>query len=149
MFGLRCWIDCHPRTKNGQPAQSTTGVASANCSQDANVAPSDRSMGRPGNMSPIATTSNGTVRATPTQNRRVMSASSGFSPSSRVTVFGSSAIPQIGHEPGATRTISGCIGHTHSVLLAAGAGATGSSVIPHFGHVPGPACRTSGCMGQV
>ena len=53
--------------------------------------------------------------ATPTQNRRVMSASSGLGPLSAVTVTGSSAIPQMGHEPGPGRRISGCIGHVHSV----------------------------------
>ena len=52
--------------------------------------------------------------ATPTQNRRVMSASSGLGPVSAVTVTGSSAIPQIGHEPGPGRRISGCIGQVHS-----------------------------------
>ena len=44
-----------------------------------------------------------------------MSASSGLGPVSAVTVTGSSAIPQIGHEPGPGRRISGCIGHVHSV----------------------------------
>ena len=53
--------------------------------------------------------------ATPTQNRRVMSASSGLGPVSAVTVTGSSAIPQMGHEPGPGRRISGCMGHVHSV----------------------------------
>ena len=30
MLRLRVTSDCQPRSKNGQPAQSTTGVASAN-----------------------------------------------------------------------------------------------------------------------
>ena len=29
MFGLRLTTDCRPRTKNGQPAQKTTGAAPA------------------------------------------------------------------------------------------------------------------------
>ena len=45
-------------------------------------------------------TTTGIDRATPTQNRRVMSASSGLGPLSAVTITGSRAIPQIGHEPG-------------------------------------------------
>ena len=33
-----------------------------------------------------------------------------------VGIRGSSAMPQIGHEPGSSRTISGCIGQVHSAL---------------------------------
>ena len=33
MLRLRVTSDCQPRSKNGQPAHSTTGVAKANCSQ--------------------------------------------------------------------------------------------------------------------
>src|SRR5665213_1081739 len=33
MLRLRFTTDCQPRTKNGAPAHSTTGLASANCSQ--------------------------------------------------------------------------------------------------------------------
>ena len=44
------------------------------------------------------------------QKRRVMSTSSGLGPSSAVATIGSSAMPQIGQVPGASRTISGCIG---------------------------------------
>ena len=55
-----------------------------------------------------------------TQSRRVMSTSSGLGPSSAVGVIGSSAMPQIGQDPGPSRTISGCIGQVH---LAPGAGA--------------------------
>ena len=63
-------------------------------------------------------------------------------------VRGSRAMPQIGHEPGSSRTISGCIGQVHSVLVT-GEKSTGSSAIPHFGHAPGPFWRTSGSMGHV
>ena len=89
----------------------------------------------------------GTVIADDHQNRRVMSSSSGLL-SSIVTIRGSSAIPQIGQAPGASRTISGCIGHVHSVFVT-GATSTGSSAIPHFGQAPGPFWRTSGSIGQV
>ena len=92
----------------------------------------------------------GTVKAAASQSRRVMSRSSGFSSSvSPRAVRGSSAIPQIGHEPGSSRTISGCIGQVHSVRAAGAGGVTGSSPIPHVGQLPGPVWRTSGCMGQV
>ena len=43
-----------------------------------------------------------------------MSTSSGFACSSRVTTRGSRAIPQIGHDPGSLRTISGCMGQVYS-----------------------------------
>ena len=76
-----------------------------------------------------------------------MSSSSGFL-SSSVTHAGSSAIPQIGQDPGSSRTISGCIGQVHSVFVT-GAAMTGSSAIPHFGQAPGPLWRTSGSIGQV
>jgi hypothetical protein len=59
----------------------------------------------------------GTANAVLIQKRRVMSRSSGLS-SSRVTVRGSSSMAQIGQLPGASRTISGCIGHVHSVFVA-------------------------------
>src|SRR6266446_3385782 len=49
----------------------------------------------------------GKVKTTLTQKRRDMSRSSGFS-SSNETVRGSSAMPQIGHVPGWSRTIWGC-----------------------------------------
>jgi hypothetical protein len=52
----------------------------------------------------------GTPSVAATQKRRVMSMSSWFGPSSRVTVAGSSAIPQNGHAPRPFWRTSGCIG---------------------------------------
>ena len=52
--------------------------------------------GCPGIMSDMARKAIGALKTTPTQNRRVMSTSSGLASSSKVTVRGSSAIPQIG-----------------------------------------------------
>ena len=63
-------------------------------------------------------------------------------------VRGSRAMPQIGQLPGASRTISGCIGHVYSIFVA-GAAETGSKAMPHFGQLPGPCWRTSGCIGHV
>ena len=57
----------------------------------------------------IANTSTGTDRTSATQNRRDMSASSGFS-SPATGITGSSAIPQMGQWPGRGCRISGCMG---------------------------------------
>src|SRR5437764_1104287 len=84
-------------------------------------------MGLVGSISLIAISSSGSDNTTLTQNRRVISTSSGFFPSARVTVRGSSAIPQIGQEPGASRTISGCMGQVYVTVLVPRAVATGSS----------------------
>src|SRR5258708_29587468 len=99
-------------------------------------------------MEVIAITMSGAVRARLIQKRRVMSRSSGFSSAAAVTVRGSSAMPQIGHEPGAGRTISGCMGQVYSVRVEA-TGVSDSSAIPHEGHGPGLFARTSGHMGQT
>jgi hypothetical protein len=78
-------------------------------------------------MCPIARRSSGAVSAAEIQKRRFMSVSSGFSISSAVTVRGSSAIPQIGHAPGASRRICGCIGQVHSTFAPGGATGAGAS----------------------
>src|SRR5580700_373813 len=88
--------------------------------------------------------------ASPALNHRrlVMSESSGLV-SSAVTSRGSSAMPQIGQAPGASRTICGCIGQVYSVSLAGADMVMGSSAMPHFGQFPGPDLLISGCMGHV
>ena len=48
MLRLRVRSEFHPRTKNGQPAQSTTGVARTNCNQFDQLGAT--SMSRPGEM---------------------------------------------------------------------------------------------------
>src|SRR5262249_43243167 len=58
-------------------------------------------------------------------------------------------IPHIGQFPGPGRTISGCIGQVHSVLVTGAAGDSGSSAIPHFGQGPGRDCRTSAHIGHT
>src|ERR1035437_9685681 len=77
-----------------------------------------------------------------------MPRNSGFSCCALVTVFGSTARPQIGHAPGPSRTISGCIGQVHWLLVAA-TGMSGSSAMPHLGQAPGRGLRTSGSMGHT
>ena len=99
-----------PRSKIGQPAQSTTGVASANCSQWLAEIPIQRSRGTP-TIGSIASKKTGSVSAAAIQNRRLMRRSSGSSsPVPACTVFGSRSMPHFGQAPGPICSISGCIG---------------------------------------
>ena len=100
MFKLRFTTDCQPRTSNGQPAHSTTGVPKRSWSQFAVCAPS--TWWSPVMCPPISSASTGKVSTVPIQKRRVKSASSGLGRLSAVTSTGSRAIPQIGQEPGPT-----------------------------------------------
>src|ERR1039457_6893175 len=148
MFRLRCTTDCQPLTKNGNPHQRTTGVASANSIHAHTLADNKCCIGMPGRKAETISASMGTASATLIHSRRVMLANSGFD-SSAVTSRGSSAMPQIGHEPGASRTICGCIGQVYSVRMTGAVTVAGSSAMPHFGQLHGPVCFISGCMGQV
>src|ERR1043166_4442607 len=127
MFRLRFTIEYHPRTKNGQPPQSTTGVASASEIQLLNCVPIARRTGSPGNISLILNSSNGKASATLTQKRRFISINSELS-SSRVAVRGSSAMPQIGQKPGPSRMTSGCIGHVYSIFSPEGGAVSGEKI---------------------
>src|SRR5204863_4892536 len=51
-----------------------------------------------------------------TMNRRRMLTSSGLGEPSSDGTRGSSAIPQMGQEPGASRTTSGSMGHVYSIF---------------------------------
>jgi hypothetical protein len=106
MLGLRLTIDWTPRTKNGEPAQSTTGNDRTSsihvCVAGAN---------QPSRCPNIASTVTMTVSGKVHQKRRRKSVNSGFSPSSICGNSGSSAIPHFGHVPGPSCRISGCIGH--------------------------------------
>src|SRR5205085_6599070 len=108
---LRCRLnnECQPRTKNGQPAQRTAGVARTNWIQrDASPA---IQAGALGIRCDIANKKTGKVRTAPIQSRRVMSLSSESSSGlAAEIVFGSRAIPQMGQAPGLSLSISGCIG---------------------------------------
>jgi len=106
MFGLTLRTDCAARTKNGHAAQTQTGVARASSTSWRHAA---------GSNSPIAMSSRGTERAAAIQKRRLISRSSRSpsSPGCKLTVTGSSAMPQTGQEPGPSRTTSGCMGHVH------------------------------------
>ena len=148
MFGLRFTRDVRKRWKKGHPPQSTTGVARANSSQGRDALPRIRCRGISQNIAAMAIASRGAVRSALTQKRRVMSRSSGLSSAVAVTVRGSRAIPQIGHQPGSVRTIWGCIGHVYSMRVAA-SGTSGSRAMPQEGQAPGLASRTSGHIGQT
>ena len=70
MFRLRLTREAHPRVKNGQPPQSTTGVAKSNCTQVRRRAEKACCTGWPGSISDIASSKSGTVRSRLSQNRR-------------------------------------------------------------------------------
>ena len=108
MLRLRVTRDCQPRTKNGAPPHSTTGVARTNCSQFDQFWPS--SMWRLVRWPPISSAKTGSVSTSAIQNRRVMSATSGFGAASAEPNSGSNAMPQIGQTPGPTCRICRCIG---------------------------------------
>src|SRR2546423_2413790 len=108
---LRCRLsnERQPRTKNGQPAQRTTGVVRTNWIQR-DTSPAIQG-GAFGIKCDIARRKTGKVSAAPIQSRRVMSVNSESSSGlAAEIVFGSRAIPQIGQSPGLSRSISGCIG---------------------------------------
>jgi len=136
MFRFQVFTDSAPRTRNGQPHQRTTGVASANsihCTYSI-----DRPAGsRPGARSAaIASRNSGVASSRLSWKRRVMSISSSFF-SSMVTVFASSAIPHFGHAPGCSCTTSGCIGQVYCVFVASRGVTLGSSAMPQLGQAPG------------
>ena len=74
-----------------------------------------------------------------------MSSSSGFVSSARVTVRGSSAMPQMGQGPGFVSSTSGSIGQTYSTLAPGGAGASGAGAL--IAAIEGPAF--SQCSGSA
>jgi hypothetical protein len=130
MLSRRLTTDSQPRRKNGAPPHATTGVARTSCSQ---ITAGE------GACHSIAIARSGNESARPTQNRRVMSASSGLPSSAAPGVSGSSAMPQIGQLPGWSRTISGCIGQVHDVP----GGATGAAGLPPPAKRPGSATNRS------
>ena len=149
MLACRFFTEAHPRCRRGHPAQSTTGVDRIAWAQRAPGCIRACCNAGQGSISPMAIRKIGIVGTSPNQKRRVMSTSSAFGASSRVTKRGSSAMPQIGQDPGASRTISGCMGQTYSVFVEGRAGSSGSSAMPHLGQGTGRSSRTSGSMGQT
>ena len=102
MLRWRVRSDCAPRTKNGHPPQSTTGVANTSCVSADAVCDSGA---KPNKCAPISSTTTGNASTAEIQSRRVISASS--APSSAPPASGSSAMPQIGQVPGPTCRICG------------------------------------------
>ena len=122
MFRCPVTIERQPRLKNGRPAHSTTGVDSINCIQRDESPITKLLWSTEGTICAIARKKTGMVKTSPNQKRRVMSVSSGFSPSSAETVCGSSAIPHLGQSPGPSCSTSGCIGHVYAPLPGTDAG---------------------------
>src|SRR5216683_2702320 len=89
MLGLRWRTESIQRTKNGQPAHSTTGVDNASSSHD--IAAGAIGIQR---LLLIAITTPRTLNGNVHQNRRVKSSSSGLRSSSTAGISGSSAMPQ-------------------------------------------------------
>ncbi len=148
MLRFMVWSDRQPRTKKGQPPQSTTGVARANWSHCTECIVSPAGSQEGARSATMASMKSGRDSVVLTQKRRVMSISSSFF-SSAATVRGSRAIPHLGQAPGPSRRISGCIGQVYSTRVSAWSGVSGSRAIPHFGQVPGFPSWISGCIGQV
>jgi hypothetical protein len=136
MFRLRFFTERAARSKNGHAAHVQTGVASASSTNTRPRIDMRFPNAFAKDISPMASKTSGTVSAVANQKRRRMSRNSAFSPSSWEGVTGSSAMPQIGQLPGASRTICGCMGHVHCVGLGA-AGIASSSAMPHFEQLPG------------
>ena len=99
--------DAQPRSKNGQPAQSTTGVASDELHPVA-ICAGRRMCVQAGQVpAHLQHEDRDSVSTRPIQNRRVMSTSSGFGRRvGRRPASGSSAMPQIGQVPGPPCRIS-------------------------------------------
>jgi hypothetical protein len=117
MFHWRAPSDAQPRSKNGWPPHSTTGVA---------ITSSIHSLLRSGRNvrlhgSAIAAKTNGSVNAAQIQRRLVMEINSSLGNSSAEIARGSSAIPQIGQLAGPCAVTSGCIGQVYSPQAAGSA----------------------------
>ncbi len=109
--------DAQARSRNGQPAHRTTGVARINSTHVLQLV----------DIPNIPRTNTGTVNTTATVKRRFMSTYSGFGCSegaSNENEAGSSAIPHLGHDPGPVWRTSGCIGHVYSMFAGGGGAST-------------------------
>ncbi len=140
MLNFPVRTDCQPRSKNTLPPQSTTALARTNCIQgDAAGLTTPPAT----TISPIATTTTGTVRTAETTSLRVKSFSSGFSAGAPPAggASGSRAMPQSGQLPGPSETTSGCM---EQIYFSAGApppnpSISASSAMPQSGQAPGSA----------
>ena len=116
-------MDCQPRSKNGRPPHSTTGVANASSNQARRVEDTPLSAPAAPNIWAMPASSKGAVRNTLHQKRLVIEINSilGGSAVAEIT-RGSRAIPQIGQSPGPRWTTCGCIGQVYSTSPSARAG---------------------------
>src|SRR6202046_606124 len=147
MFGLRLKREVQKRWKKGNPPQRTTGVANASSSQGSAAPGRTRCNDVPENIAPMAIAISGAVRARLVQKRRAMSCNSGLASEAPVMVLGSRVMPQMGHEPGAGRTICGCMGQVYSVRVEA-TGTSGSRAMPQEGQAAGLFLWAPGDCGQ-
>ena len=99
MLRWRVTSDCQPRTKNGQPAQSTTGVARTSCSQ---LEPPGADQMIEAEDMPAHARAQGSAGPGPRRSRTGASCRRvrHSAPASAVISTGSSAMPQIGQDPG-------------------------------------------------
>ena len=149
ILALVFFSEAQPRSKNGHPAHSTTGVVKINWSQLLSGRLTTSCIRAPNTMSPIASKNTGKPKPTPIQNRRVMSINSELGVSCTSIACGSSVIPHDGQVPGRVVTTSRCIGQMY-LTPRVGSGATsGSSAMPHLGQGLGLSARTSGSIGQT
>ncbi len=146
MFGLRNFTDAQPRSKNGQPHHSTTGVASAN---SIHVATRGVSMCISGPMRNMASATSGTpsTHARPEAPRHLAQLGIFF--------FGRGDSRRL-QRHAADRTRPRPVAHDladasgrSTASCAVATGRSGSSAMPHFGHAPGWSCRISGSIGQT
>src|SRR6266436_1544137 len=96
ILGLRLTSEDQKRSKNGQPPQSTTGVASRNSMPFRTVG----ARCRPSDSPSMESSSTGSDKPALTQKRRRIESYSGSASTSANTSIGSSAMPQMGQLPG-------------------------------------------------
>src|SRR5689334_20583958 len=99
MFSDRCRIDAIARSCSGHASGRHTMVASTSARYERVDGPSHDGSAAIDAIIVIVSSTMGTESAAADQNRRVMSRNSLDGPSSATPLLGSSAIPQIGHEP--------------------------------------------------
>ena len=148
MLKLRVFSDIQPRSKNGRPHHSTTGVASINCAHCIVFIDRPRGSNEGARSAVIASTKTGNASARPIQKRRLISINSWFL-SSTAILRDSSAMPHLGQLPGWSCTTSGCIGQVYSIRVDGSGAPAGSSAMPQIGQLPGWSCSISGSIGQM
>ena len=139
MFGLRLTIDAHARTKNGQPAQKTTGVASASPIQFTSRMPTTRDQ-RPAERPcpPSSSTNTGSAERErqPEAPRHVDQLGVRL-----VLERDDARLERHPADRARARLVADDLrvhrAGVFDLVSAAGSDRSGSSAMPHFGHAPG------------